>query len=36
MNESPVLIDLDSLTPHPANPRIVEREDVITAIEQQI
>ena len=36
MNESPVLIDLDLLTPHPANPRIVEREDVIAAIEQQI
>lgn len=33
---SPVLIDLDSLTPHPANPRIVEREDVIATIEQQI
>ena len=36
MNESPVLIDIDSLTPHPANPRLVEREDVIAAIEQQI
>jgi ParB/RepB/Spo0J family partition protein len=36
MNESPVLIDLASLTPHPANPRLVEREDVIATIQQQI
>jgi ParB/RepB/Spo0J family partition protein len=36
MNESPILIDLTLLKPHPDNPRVVEREDVITAIEQQI
>jgi ParB/RepB/Spo0J family partition protein len=36
ISESPVLLNLDSLTPHPANPRIVEREDVIASIEQQI
>ena len=36
MNDRPILIDLAALKPHPANPRLVEREDVITAIEQQI
>ena len=36
MNESPVLLPIDSLTPHPKNPRVMKREDVISAIEQQI
>ena len=36
MNESPISIDIELLKPHPANPRIVEREDVIAAIEQQL
>lgn len=36
MNKSPLLIDIDSLSPHPGNPRLVEREDVIASIEQQI
>jgi ParB/RepB/Spo0J family partition protein len=29
-------VDIESLTPHPANPRLVERTDVIEAIEAQI
>ena len=36
MNDTPILIDICHLTAHPGNPRIVEREDVIAAIEQQI
>jgi ParB/RepB/Spo0J family partition protein len=36
MNDAPTLIDIALLDPHPANPRVVEREDVIAAIEQQI
>ena len=36
MTDAPKLVDIEKLKPHPANPRLVEREDVITAIEQQI
>ena len=34
--QCPGLLDLELLQPHPGNPRVVEREDVIAAIEQQI
>src|SRR5215472_11743980 len=36
MKDSPILIDLDLLKPHPKNPRIIEREDVIAAITEQL
>src|ERR1035438_4725705 len=36
MNDVPVLIPLTSLQPHPRNPRLVMREEVVASIEQQI
>lgn len=33
---APILLGINVLVPHPANPRIIEREDVIATIEQQI
>jgi ParB/RepB/Spo0J family partition protein len=36
MSDSPVLLPIKSLQPHPKNPRLVKREDIISAIEQQI
>jgi ParB family chromosome partitioning protein len=36
MKDAPQLIPIGSLRPHPDNPRLLKREDIISAIEQQI
>jgi ParB/RepB/Spo0J family partition protein len=36
MNDAPQMIPIKSLTPHPDNPRVMEREDVIACIEGQL
>lgn len=36
MTKNPSLIPIDKLSPHPKNPRVLEREDVISEIERQL